>query len=75
MADEKLMICEVLPEFDVEFDGDLCRVTKVLHICSSPAEAEWALSVFNPSRYGDWDTVVRIVPESQLDKRAFPLGE
>ena len=67
---EKLIICEVLPEFDTEFDGDLCRVTKVLYICNTQQEADEALRIFDYSRYGYITSAyVRIVPESQLDER------
>lgn len=66
---EKLVICEVVSEFDDEFDGSLCRVTKVLCICNTQQEADAAYRIFDPSRYGNYDTNIRIVPESQLDER------
>ena len=62
-------ICEVVQEFDEEFDGDLCRVKKVLQVFPDVNSAERALYVFDPARYGDYDTVLRVVPEQKLGTR------
>lgn len=62
-------ICEVVQEFDEEFDGDLCRVKKVLQVFPDANSAERALYVFDPARYGDYDTVLRVVHEQDLNTR------
>ena len=62
-------ICEVVPEFDEEFDGDLFRVKKVLQVFPDVNSAERALEVFDPGRYGDYDTVLRVVHEQKLSTR------
>ena len=62
-------ICEVVPEFDEEFDGDLCRVKKVLQVFPDVNSAERALEIFEPGRYGDYDTVLRAVHEQKLNTR------
>lgn len=62
-------ICEVVQEFDEKFDGDLCRVEKVLQVFPDVNSAEMALRVFDPSRYGDYDTVLRVVHEDYIGTR------
>ncbi|HHV9526473.1 TPA: hypothetical protein ACUQTZ_004092 [Escherichia coli] len=59
-------ICEVVQEFDEEFDGDLCRVKKVLQVFPDAMSAYKALDIFEPGRYGDYDTVLRVVHEQKL---------
>lgn len=46
-------ICEVVQEFDEEFDGDLCRVKKVLQVFPDVNSANRALELFEPGRYGE----------------------
>ena len=62
-------ICEVVQEFDEKFDGDLCRVEKVLQVFPDVNSADRALYVFEPGRYGDYDTVLRVVHEQDLNTR------
>ena len=62
-------ICEVVQEFDKEFDGDLCRVKKVLQVFPDVNSANRALELFEPGRYGDYDTVLRVVHEQCLNTR------
>lgn len=64
----KYAICEVEQFFDEEFDGTLCRVVKVLQIFDYKEYAEAAMAIFDPSRYGDYDTVLRVVAQDQLDE-------
>lgn len=63
----KYLICEVSQFFDEEFDGTLCRVQKVLQVFDYKEYAEAAMELFDPSRYGDYDTVLRVVSEKDLD--------
>jgi hypothetical protein len=63
----KFIICEVEPYFDEDFGGTLNRVKRVLYICDSIEEAEHAFLIFDATRYNDFDTCIRIVPEDQLD--------
>lgn len=65
----KHCVCEVSQEFDVEFDGSLCKVTKVLQVFNSKEEAEAAEIIFDPSRYGDYDTLIRVVAVDALDNK------
>lgn len=65
----KACICEVVSEFDDDFDGSLCRVVKVLQVFETKEQAEENIPLFDPSRYGDWDTLVRVVPVEQLDNK------
>lgn len=62
-------ICEVVQEFDEEFDGDLCRVKKVLQVFPDVNSANRVLELFEPGRYGDYDTVLRVVHERDLNTR------
>lgn len=62
------MICEVEPFFDKEFDGTLNRIIRVLHVCNSIEVAEDIYNIIDPTRYGDYSTIVRIVSEDTLDK-------
>lgn len=59
-------ICEVESFFSKDFDGTLCRVSKVLAVCDTKEEAERKMQIFDPSRYGDYDTVLRVVREDRL---------
>ncbi len=63
----RYLLCEVHSYFDAEFDGTLCKVKRVLHISNSIEEAEDAYNLFDPCRYNDYDTKVRMVPEDKLD--------
>lgn len=65
----KACICEVVSEFDEDFDGSLCRVVKVLQVFDSLEEAQAVEMIFDPSRYGDYDTYIRVVPVEQLDNK------
>lgn len=62
-------ICEVVQEFD----GDLCWVKKVLQVFPDTMSAYKALYIyiyiFEPGRYGDYDTVLRVVHEQDLNTR------
>lgn len=62
-------ICEVVQEFDEEFDGDLCRVKKVLQVFPDVNSADRALYVFDPARYGDYGTILRVVHEDYINTR------
>lgn len=62
-------IFEVVQEFDEEFDGDLCRVKKVLQVFPDVNSANRALELFEPGRYGDYDTVLMVVHEQDLNTR------
>lgn len=62
-------ICEVVQEYDEKFDGDLCRVKKVLQVFPDVNSADRALYVFDPARYGDYDTILRVVHEQDLNTR------
>jgi len=68
----KYAICEVEQffdeKFDEKFDGTFCRVSRVLQIFDYKEYAEAAMNIFDPSRYGDYDTVLRIVSEAKLDE-------
>lgn len=62
-------ICEVVAEFCEDFDGDLFQVSKVLQVFPDEQSANRALEIFDPSRYGDYDTSVRVVPEDCLGRK------
>lgn len=59
-------IVEVKHEFDEEFDGDVCRVTKVLQVFDTEEAALAAEVIFNPMNYGDYETSIRMIPSYQL---------
>lgn len=63
----KFAVCEMISEFNEDFDGSLCRVKKVLQVFDTHEQAEAARAIFDPSRYGDYDTIIRVVPEAQLE--------
>lgn len=60
-------ICEVTPEWCPEQDREFKRVTRVLQVFNSKEDAESAEGIFNPCRYDDYDTCIRVVPEDKLD--------
>lgn len=62
----KYLLCEVEQFFDEEFDGTLCKVSKVLQVFNTKAEANEAEALFDPSNFGDYDTVLRVVAEGNL---------
>lgn len=62
----KWCVVEVKHEFDEDFDGDLCRVTKVLQVFDTKEAALEAEAIFNPMNYGDYDTSIRAIPACQL---------
>lgn len=64
----KYLLCEVEQFFDAEFDGTLCKVSKVLQVFPTKAEAEEAETMFDPSNFGDYDTVLRVVAEGELQE-------
>lgn len=63
----KVCICEVECFFSKDFDGTLCKVRKVLQVFDNQDQAADAMPLFDPSRYGDYDTVIRMVPADELD--------
>ena len=65
----KVCICEVTQFFDEDFDGTLCKVRKVLQVFDNQDQAADAMPLFDPSRYEDYDTVIRMVPASELDTK------
>lgn len=64
----KYLLCEVEQFFDEEFDGTLCRVKKVLQMFDDQIQAEEAKRLFDPSSFGDYDTVLRVVRQIDLHK-------
>lgn len=60
-------ICEMESFFDKEFDGTLCKVKRVLQVCNDIQEACELEEIFRPSRYGDYNTDLRVVPENELE--------
>jgi hypothetical protein len=60
-------ICEVIPEWCPEQDREFKRVARVLQVFDSKEDAEAAEEIFNPYRYNDYDTSIRVVPEDKLD--------
>ncbi len=62
-------ICEVVAEYDSEFDGDLLRVVKVLQVFHDEESANIALGIFDPSRYGDDCMMLMVVSEPDLDTK------
>ena len=69
MSDTKYFyaICEVEYIFDKAMDQSMCRVLRVLQVCRSEEEAEEFNSIFNPMRYGDFDTNIRVVRSDRLE--------
>jgi len=63
----KYAICEVESRFIEYLDRSMCRVARVLQVCNSKDEAEQLEEIFNPMRYGDYDTIIRIVSIDKLD--------
>jgi len=61
----KWCVCEIETFFDEEFDGYLCKVSKVLQIFNTKEEAEYAEGLFFPGNYDD-DTNIRVVAEDAL---------
>ncbi len=62
-------ICEVVAEYDSDSDGDLLRVIRVLQVFHDEESANIALGIFDPSRYGDDCTMLRVVPTSDLNTK------
>ncbi len=60
-------ICEVIAEYDSDFDGDLLRVVRVLQVFHDEESADIALGIFDPSRYGDYCTTLKVVSEPDLN--------
>lgn len=54
---------------EIVFDGTLCKVRKVLQVFDNQDQAADAMPLFDPSRYEDYDTVIRMVPASELDTK------
>jgi hypothetical protein len=65
----KWCVVEVQHEFDEDFDGDLCRVTKVLQVFDTEQAALEAEAIFNPMNYGDYETSIRVIPSHKLGTR------
>lgn len=65
----KWCVCEVLSEFDEDFDGSLCRVIRVLQVFDNEADAHYCSELMDPSRYDQEALGVRVVAEDMLDKR------
>lgn len=63
----KFCICEVEQFFSKSFDGTMCKVRKVIQVFDTQEKANEALAIFDPMRYGDYDTSLRIIPSDQLD--------
>lgn len=61
-------ICEVRQYFSKSFDGTMCRVSKVLVVCDTKEDADRKMNIFDPARYGDYDTCLRVVREDRLDE-------
>ena len=64
-----MVCCWSKHEFDEDFDGDLCRVTKVLQVFDTEQAALEAEAIFNPMNYGDYETSIRVIPSHQLGTR------
>ena len=62
----KYCVCEVETFFDEAFDGNLCKVRKVLQVFNTKEEAEDAELLFNPCIYGDYDTSIRVIAANML---------
>lgn len=61
-------ICEVKPEWVEEQQREFKRVTRVLQVFNSEEEALAVEGIFEPSRYCDYDTTIRVVAEDKLDE-------
>jgi hypothetical protein len=61
-------ICVVAPEWVAEQQREFKRVVRVLQVFASESEANSAEGIFEPSRYGDYDTNIRVVAEDKLDE-------
>lgn len=61
----KFCVCEVETFFDKEFDGSLCKVSKVLQVFDTREAADYAEGLFYPDNYGD-PTNIRVVAEEDL---------
>ncbi|EDQ2321210.1 hypothetical protein HW48_004584 [Salmonella enterica subsp. enterica] len=64
----RYLLCEVEQFLDEELDGTLCRVKKVLQMFDDEIQAEEAERLFDPSSFGDYDTVLRVVRQIDLHK-------
>ncbi|AXQ70262.1 hypothetical protein vst10_04 [Salmonella virus VSt10] len=62
-------ICQVVAEYDSDFDGDILRVVRVLQVFHDEESANIALDIFDPSRYGGDCTMIRVVSTSDLNTK------
>ena len=63
----KFCVCEVETFFDKEFDGSLCKVSKVLQVFDTKEAADHAEGLFFPGNYDSNDcTNIRVVAEEDL---------
>lgn len=62
----KWAICEMESFFDKEQDQSMQRVTKVLQVFNTEKEADDAIDIFNPMRFGDYETILRVVSSDYL---------
>lgn len=64
----RYVICEVTPEWVPEQQREFKRVSRVLQVFNSEDEARSVEGIFEPTRYGDYDTSIRVVAEDKLDE-------
>lgn len=61
-------VCEVESYFDDEFDGSLYKVKRVVQAFATKEEANRVCSLMDPMLYGDDDTILRVVEDSELQE-------
>ncbi|CAD5204229.1 hypothetical protein LCALLHIG_00010 [Klebsiella phage vB_KppS-Raw] len=64
----KFCVCEVEQFFDEDFDGTLCKVSKVLQVFDTKEAADYAEGLFYPGNYDVDGPAIRVVAEADLLK-------